>query len=79
MLPAGNVGFAGVVEYGRQSYRINPDPLALTADAYYGPQYGDGSGSRSRWSAAGDMRLPLFSQLQASVAGGAGRPMDMGG
>lgn len=68
-LPAGNVGFASVVEYGRQSYRINPDPLALTADAYYGPQYGDGSGSRNRWSAAGEMRLPLFSQLQASVAG----------
>ncbi|MBS0216155.1 MAG: TonB-dependent receptor [Proteobacteria bacterium] len=68
-MPAGNVGFAGVVEYGRQSYRINPDPLALTADAYYGPQYGDGSGSRNRWSAAGEMRMPLFSTLQASIAG----------
>ncbi len=68
-LPAGDVGFAGVVEYGRQSYEINPDPLALTADAYYGPQYGDGSGSRNRWSAAGELRLPLLSSLQASLAG----------
>ena len=43
-LPAGDVGFAGAIEYGRQSYRINPDPLALTEDAYTGPRYGDGSG-----------------------------------
>src|SRR5690606_1170745 len=55
--------------YGRQSYRINPDPLALTEDAYYGPRYGDGSGDRDRWSAAGELRLPLLSSLQASVAG----------
>lgn len=68
-LPAGDVGFAGTVEYGEQSYRINPDPLALTEDAYVGPRYGDGSGSRDRWSAAGELRLPLLDTLQASVAG----------
>ncbi len=68
-LPAGDAGFAGVLEFGRQSYEINPDPLATTAEAYYGPQYGDGSGSRNRWSAAGELRLPLTSNLQASVAG----------
>ncbi|WP_336254129.1 TonB-dependent receptor [Stenotrophomonas mori] len=68
-LPAGDVGFAGVVEYGHQNYAIRPDPLALTADAYYGPQYGDGRGSRNRWSAAGELRVPLLSSLQASLAG----------
>ncbi|MET3009160.1 TonB-dependent receptor [Stenotrophomonas koreensis] len=68
-LPAGDVGFAGTVEYGQQSYAINPDPLALTEDAYYGPRYGDGSGERDRWSAAGELRLPLLDSLQASVAG----------
>jgi len=68
-LPAGDVGFAGAIEYGRQSYAINPDPLALTADAYFGPQYGDGSASRNRWGAAGEVRLPLLSTLQASLAG----------
>ena len=68
-LPAGDVGFAGAIEYGGQSYRINPDPLALTADAYYGPRYGDGRGSRDRWSAAGELRMPLLSTLQASLAG----------
>ncbi|KAF1714036.1 TonB-dependent receptor [Pseudoxanthomonas yeongjuensis] len=68
-MPAGNVGFAGTIEYGEQSYRINPDPLALTADAYYGPRYGDGNGSRDRWSAAGELRVPLLPSLQASLAG----------
>lgn len=68
-LPAGDVGFAGAVEYGEQSYKINPDPLALTEDAYYGPRYGDGSGDRDHWSAAGELRLPIASSLQASVAG----------
>lgn len=68
-MPAGDAGFAGALEYGRQSYEINPDPLALTEDAYYGPRYGDGSGDRDRWSAAGELRLPLLSTLQASFAG----------
>ena len=68
-LPAGDAGFAGVLEYGKQSYHINPDPLALTDTAYFGPRYGDGSGKRDRWSAAGELRLPLFSTLQASLAG----------
>jgi len=68
-LPAGDVGFATALEYGRQSYRINPDPLALTYDAYFGPRYGDGRGERDRWSAAGELRLPLLSSLQASLAG----------
>lgn len=68
-MPAGDAGFAGALEFGRQSYKINPDPLALTPDAYFGPQYGDGNGSRNRWSAAGELRLPLASNLQASLAG----------
>ena len=51
-MPAGDVGFACALEYGRQSYEINPDPLALTEDAYFGPRYGDGSGDRNRWRAA---------------------------
>jgi iron complex outermembrane recepter protein len=68
-MPAGDVGFAGAIEYGNQSYRINPDPLALTEDAYVGPRYGDGRGSRDHWSAAGELRMPLLDSLQASVAG----------
>ena len=68
-MPAGDVGFAGALEYGRQSYEINPDPLALTEDAYFGPRYGDGSGDRNRWSAAAELRVPLLSTVNASLAG----------
>lgn len=68
-MPAGDVGFAGAVEFGTQSYEINPDPLALTADAYFGPRYGDGHGDRDHWSMAGELRLPLASTLEASLAG----------
>jgi len=68
-MPAGDAGFAGALEFGRQSYHINPDPLALTEDAYYGPRYGDGDGERDRWSAAAELRLPLASTLDASLAG----------
>ena len=68
-MPAGDVGFAGALEYGRQSYAINPDPLALTEDAYFGPRYGDGSGDRDRWSAAAELRIPLLSTVNASLAG----------
>ena len=67
-MPAGDAGFATAVEFGHQSYDLNPDPQALTADAYFGPRYGDGSGSRNRWSAAGELRMPLLSSLQASLA-----------
>jgi outer membrane receptor protein involved in Fe transport len=68
-MPAGDVGFAGALEYGTQSYAINPDPLALTEDAYFGPRYGDGEGSRDRWSAAAELRVPLLSTVNASLAG----------
>ncbi len=68
-LPAGDVGFASALEFGRQSYRINPDPLALTDDAYVGPRYGDGHGSRNHWSAAAELRLPLLPSVQGSLAG----------
>ena len=68
-MPAGDVGFAGAIEYGRQSYEINPDPLALTDDFYTPPRYGDGSGSRNHWSAAAEVRVPLHSTVNASLAG----------
>lgn len=67
-LPAGPVGFAGNVEYGTQSYDINPDPLALT-DYYYGARYGDGDGDRSHWGIASEFRAPIFEPLTLSVAG----------
>ncbi|GAA4998083.1 TonB-dependent receptor [Pseudoluteimonas lycopersici] len=67
-LPAGDVGFAGNVEYGTQAYDIHPDPLALT-DYYYGARYGDGHGDRSHWGIASEFRVPVFQPLTLSMAG----------
>ena len=67
-LPAGPVGFAGNVEYGTQSYHLNPDPRALT-DYFYGARYGDGDGDRSHWGIASELRAPIFKPLTLSVAG----------
>ncbi len=67
-LPAGAAGFAGVVEYGYQSYDLKPDPLA-TQYYYYSWKDSDGSGSRNRWAAAGELRMPLLDSLSLSVAG----------
>ncbi|WP_235977109.1 TonB-dependent receptor plug domain-containing protein [Sandaracinobacteroides hominis] len=67
-LPAGPLGFAAVVEIGKQGYAINPDPLALT-DYYYGLKDSDGSGSRSHWAIGGELRAPVTSWLELSGAG----------
>ncbi|MGH8078954.1 MAG: TonB-dependent receptor domain-containing protein, partial [Lysobacter sp.] len=67
-LPAGAAGFAGTLEAGNQSYNLRPDPLA-TQYYYYSWRDSDGHGSRDRWAAAGELRLPLFERLNFSVAG----------
>lgn len=67
-LPAGAVGFAGTLEVGNQSYNLRPDPLA-TQYYYYSWRDSDGKGSRDRWAAAGELRLPLLEKLNLSVAG----------
>lgn len=67
-LPAGPAGFAGVVEYGYQSYNLRPDPLA-TQYYYYSWKDSDGKGSRNRWATAGELRMPLLDNLSLSVAG----------
>lgn len=67
-LPAGPAGFAGVVEYGYQSYKLRPDPLA-TQYYYYSWKDSDGKGSRTRWATAGELRMPLLESLNLSIAG----------
>ncbi|MEO6104271.1 MAG: TonB-dependent receptor [Pseudoxanthomonas sp.] len=67
-LPGGDAGFAGVAEYGTQSYEINPDPDALTS-YYYGARYGDGNGDRSHWGVGGELRMPVLDSVTLSAAG----------
>lgn len=66
--PGGDVGFAGTIELGHQSYALNPDPLA-TQYYYYSWKDSDGHGSRNRWAGAGELRIPLHERLNWSVAG----------
>lgn len=67
-LPAGPVGFAAVVEAGRQGYEINPDPNALI-DYYVGIRDSDGEGDRDHYGAGSEFRVPVFSWLTLSAAG----------
>lgn len=66
-MPAGDAGFSGTVEAGNQAYDLNPDPLA-TQYYYYSWRDSDGSGSRDRWAAAGELRVPLAESLNLSTA-----------
>jgi len=67
-LPGGDAGFAGTVEFGNQSYDLNPDPLA-TQYYYYSWKDSDGHGSRNRWATAAELRMPVLETLNWSVAG----------
>lgn len=67
-LPAGPVGFAAVVEGGKQSYELNTDPNALIP-YYYGLVDSDGEGDRNHLGAGLEVRVPVFSSLEVSSAG----------
>lgn len=67
-LPAGPVGFAAVVEGGKQSYELNTDPNALVP-YYYGLVDSDGEGGRNHLGAGFEVRAPLLSVLEVNAAG----------
>ncbi|AZD80364.1 TonB-dependent receptor [Pseudomonas chlororaphis] len=68
-LPAGPVGFAGILELGKQEYRIDPDD-GLNDGSFYGstPTQSSG-GSRKRYAAGGEFSVPISDSLLASLAG----------
>lgn len=69
-LPAGPVGFAGVLEASRQSYILNTDPRLLpTRREIYSLTGTGGSGDRNRYAAGVEFKIPLLSSLTASLAG----------
>lgn len=67
-LPAGPVGFAAVVEYGKQGYNLRPDPLALT-DYYFSWKDSDGAGKRSHAAIGGEVRVPVLPFATVTAAG----------
>ena len=67
-LPAGSVGFAGVLEAGNQ-YWDNPVDPRITNGDFFGSGGTTGQGTRDRQAAAAEFNLPLFSMLTADVSG----------
>ncbi len=68
-LPAGPVGFAGVLESGKQEYRVDPDG-GLNDGEFYGlaPAQSSG-GSRKRYAAGAEFSIPVTDTLLATTAG----------
>ena len=66
-LPAGPLGFAGVAEYGHDSYNQAVDPMSLDG-SYYGLHNTAANGSRNRYGVGMELNVPLLSQLTLSAA-----------
>ncbi|HVV95558.1 MAG TPA: TonB-dependent receptor [Rhodanobacteraceae bacterium] len=67
-LPAGPVGFAGVVEYGNQYFGLKPDPLSLDG-SYFGLHNTGAVGSRDHGGIGAEFSAPIFSTLTLTGAG----------
>ncbi|WP_226469552.1 TonB-dependent receptor plug domain-containing protein [Luteimonas panaciterrae] len=70
-LPAGPVGFAGVLEAGSQGYRLRPDPLTYGPNKQYDQPGGvnQGGGDRKRYAAGVEFKFPLLASLNLTTAG----------
>lgn len=68
-LPAGPVGFAGILEAGKQEYHVDTDD-ALNDGTFYGvtPSQSSG-GSRKRYAAGGEFSIPVTDSVLATAAG----------
>ena len=66
-LPAGAVGFAGVLEVGNQ-YWDNPVDPRITAGEFLGSGGTSGRGTRDREAAAAEFNIPIFSMLTADAS-----------
>ena len=67
-LPAGPLGFAALVQAGKQSWENPTDPRVIAGD-FWGLTGTQGAGKRDNWAAAVEFRVPLFSALTANASG----------
>ena len=77
-LPAGAVGFAGVLQTGDQSWTLPANPL-LTSGAFWGITGSSGGGRRNNYAAAAEFHIPIFSMLSADVSARYDRFQEVGG
>ncbi|MEO6799157.1 MAG: TonB-dependent receptor, partial [Rhodanobacter sp.] len=66
-LPAGDVGFAGVLQAGDQYWNNATDPRLIAGD-FWGYTATSGSGKRNNYAAATEFLVPIFSKLTADVS-----------
>ena len=66
-MPAGPVGFAAVAEYGHDSLKQEVDPGSLDG-TYYQYHNTAANGSRNRFGAGLEFRIPLLSSLNLNAA-----------
>jgi outer membrane receptor protein involved in Fe transport len=67
-LPAGEVGFAAVLEAGRQGYSNRPDPRINEGRIWNVAEAVDEGGKRNRYAAGFEFNVPIFSQLTGTAA-----------
>lgn len=66
-LPAGNVGYAGILQYSRQDWVVPTSPI-VTSHAVYGYNTSSGGGQRNGYALASEVRVPIFKHLTADVS-----------
>ena len=68
-LPAGPVRLAGALEWGSQGFSNQPDSRINEGLYFNTPPQDRVSGSRTRYAAATELRIPILAPLTAAVAG----------
>ena len=66
-LPAGDVGFAGVLQTGDQKWTLPANPL-LTNHEFWGLTGSSGGGTRNNYAAAAEFHVPIVRMLSADVS-----------
>ena len=66
-LPGGDAGIALAVEGGHQTWDYDPDPRLLNGEIW-GTTSVSGGGSRDRYAAIGELRLPVLDPLTVSLS-----------
>jgi len=68
-LPAGPIGTAAALEWGSQGFTNHPDPAVARGAFFNVTPSNPAGGSRSRYAAALEFKVPLLKGLDARVAG----------
>ena len=67
-LPAGPIGTATVLEWGTQGFTNRPDPAIAQGVFFDTAASNEASGSRTRYAAAAEFKVPLLTGLEARLA-----------